>query len=137
MTIPIKVTLLFFFLAATSAGQTSPSSGAGWQISICPVKLISGQADFNGVFTYAVKTDENGVPTDVTRIDKSVLDRFVDSTKFAPCIKEWKLGPTEDYSINFGVGTIMFDRKPNYILVSNKTKAVKILLPAEIFEWTK
>jgi hypothetical protein len=52
-------------------------------------------------------------------------------------MKEWRLEPTEDYLVTFGVGTIMFDRKPNYILVSNKTKSVKILLPGEIFEWAK
>jgi len=133
----IKATLLFLLLAEATPAQISPSSDSAWQVSICPVKLLNQPADFNGSFRYSVRTDINGVPTTISRISESALDKFVDTTKFTPCIKQWRLEPTEDYSVTFGVGTIMFDKKPNYILVSNKSKTVKIVLPEEIFEWAK
>jgi len=117
--------------------QTPASPIAAWQISICPVKIVTGRSDFTAVYNYTVRTDASGTPTKVTAVGKSPSEKYVEASLFESCIKEWKLDPEDEYTVRFGLGTMMFDRKPNYILVSNKSKSVKILLPEEIFEWTK
>ena len=123
-------------LAVISPAQSPSTNPDPWTVSLCPVRLLQGAADFNGAFYYIAKTNKDGVVTDVKESNTTILSKFVDTREFIPCIKNWRLSPSAEHVITFGVGTIFFDRKPNYISIASKTQKLKIIVPDEIFEWS-
>jgi hypothetical protein len=119
--------------AGSSIAQTEQSTSPAWDVSICPVKLLVGTQDFVGQIRFTVKTDGQGKVISVSELGRSPLYNWVDTQKFPPCIKGWRLSSLEDHIVTIGVATIFTDRKNNFISISNKTQKLKINLPVEIF----
>lgn len=93
------------------------------QITVCPIKLLVGAADFRFSYRYIAKIDEKGAVSKVEQLNKD-NPKFVNDEEFIPCIKSWKLNSSENYFISINVGTIFTD--PNYILITSKKELIKI-----------
>lgn len=98
------------------------------EITVCPVKLLVGAADFRFSYRYIAKTDSKGDVAEVKQISKD-NPPFIKDKEFVSCIENWKLNPSEEYFISINVGTIFTDRYKNHILISGKTETIKIILP--------
>src|SRR5262245_53530744 len=117
----VGLLLLAYNATAQSAQSTSPA----WDVAICSVKLLVGTTDFEGQIRYSVKTDSQGNVISVDERGKSPLFKVVDTQRFPPCIKDWRLSPVEDHVVTIGVATSFTDRKNNFIAISNKRQSLK------------
>lgn len=129
----MKRILFLVFLAAGFSSfvfsQTNETKKDESEITVCPVKLLVGAADFRFSYRFVVKTDENGAVSKIEQLGKKDMPKFVKDEEFIPCIKSWKLSPSEDYYIVINFGTIFAER--NFILISSKKETIKINIP----EW--
>ncbi len=113
--------------------QSNQSEKSETEITICPVKLLMGAANFRFSYHYIVKTGEKGEVTKVQQLVKDGLPKFIKDEDFIPCIENWKLKPSEEYSIMFSLGTNYLIGE-NYISISSKTEKIKINLGTDIFK---
>jgi hypothetical protein len=124
--------LVFILIGFSSSvlSQTNEVKKDEKEITVCPVKLLVGAADFRFSYRYIVKTDEKGAVNKIEQLGKDNTPKFVNDEDFIPYIKSWKLNPSEDYFISINIGTIFTDRDKNYILISSKKEAIKINIPS-------
>ncbi|CAN5786130.1 hypothetical protein BH20ACI4_BH20ACI4_16090 [soil metagenome] len=123
---------LIFLLVGFSTfvfSQNTESERKEKEITICPVKLLVGAADFRFSYRYIVKTNDKGEINKIEQLGKNENPKFIKDEDFIPCMESWKLNPSEDYFISFNIGTIFTKRYKNYISISNKTDTIKIILP--------
>ena len=128
---PLILLLIGFSNFAFS--QTDEAEKIETEITVCPVKLLNGVANFRFSNNYIVKTGDKGEVTKVQQLVKEGLPKFIKDEDFISCIESWKLKPSEEYSVMFSLGT-NYSRGENYILISSKTEKIKVNLGTEIFE---
>ena len=113
--------LILIFSGLASAQTVEPVKG-GTEITVCPVRLLAVTANFRFGYRYLIKTDSKGFVAEVKQISTN-HPGFIKDEEFIPCIKGWKLKPSDDYFIGFYLGT---NSGKNHILISSKTESIKI-----------
>lgn len=121
---------LLFVSSIFVFSQTTESERKEKEITICPVKLLIGAADFRFSYRYLVKTNDKGKINKIEQLSKNENPRFIKDEDFIPCMESWKLDASEDYFVSFNIGTIFTARYKNYISISNKTETIKINIPS-------
>lgn len=94
------------------------------EITVCPIKLLVRGAEFRFSYRYIIKTNEKSEVIKIQQLNEGQNPRFIKEEDFIPCIKSWKLSPSEDYFVSISYGTIYADR--NHILISSKKESIKI-----------
>lgn len=129
----MKKALFLIFMVIGFSGfvfsQTTELAKDEKEITVCPVKLLVGLAEFRFSYRYIVKTDEKGAVNKIEQLGEKNTPKFIKDEEFVTCIKSWKLNPSEDYFITIYFGTISADK--NYILITSKKETIKINIP----EW--
>lgn len=105
--------------------QTSEKENGQIKISVCRPTItdLGLQSYFHFGYVYRVETDDKGSVKQI----REVLDhksRLVDDKDVIPCIKEWRLKPSEKYIISIHVGTT----GEQSLYIFNKKDKIKINL---------
>jgi hypothetical protein len=122
--------LIFIGFSTFGFSQTDQTEKDEKEITVCPVKLLVGAADFRFSYRYLVKTDEDGAISKIEQLGKKDTPRFIKDEDFVTCIESWKLNPSEDYFISINVGTIFTAGNKNYISISSKKEVIRINMPS-------
>ena len=95
-------------------------------ISVCKVKLTDygKTSHFQFSYRYVVNSNENGEVTEVRKRHKE-YPKFVNEEEFIPCIKTWKLNPSEKVYVHIFFGTT---NEQFFISINSKDSLIKILL---------
>ncbi len=118
--------LLVISFSSHASSQTKEVKRNEKEITVCPIKLLVGAANFRFSYRYKVKTNNNGSVNEVKQIGKD-NPRFIKDEDFVSCIEKWKLNSSEEYFVMIYVGTSSSSK--NYISISSKTETIKINLP--------
>ena len=115
---------LIMLLSGMALSQVVNANRVEKEITMCPVKLLAQAANFRFSYRYAIKTDKSGAVTKIEQIGKE-NPKFIQDEEFIPCIKTWKLNPSEDYFVMFYLGTNTSIGK-NYISIGNEKEMIKV-----------
>jgi len=126
-----KILFLILLLTGFSSfafSQISEAKSEELKISVCSPKITQEgrQSSFQVSYHYRVLTDKDGLVKEVKEITDNKRFRWLmNDEDVIPCIKEWKLKPSEKYFVTIFVGTTS---EQDFLSVSSKTVNIKILL---------
>jgi hypothetical protein len=121
------VTILVLMFPILCFGQNDKTDDE-IKFSICkPTITESGrQSSFQFSYRYFVYTDTNGKIEKVKEVgDFTKFRHLMDDKDVIPCIKKWKLKPSQRYLVTINVGTTSAE---NSFTISNKTMVIKFIL---------
>ncbi len=98
------------------------------EITVCSINLRVGVANFYSSYRFIVTTDKIGNVDKVQQLSEKSALPFFNFEDFAPCIKNWKLEPNENYGVLFSLGTKNSGVQRNFIEISSKNESIKMYL---------
>lgn len=126
--IKIKFAVFLVLTFTTFAFSQSSEKRKQFEIDICRPEITEAgrQSSFHFNYIYRVTTDTKGsVKTVNELLDHRKYKSLMNDEKVIPCIKEWKLKPSENYIVTISVGTTGGE---NFLNISSKTVKMKIIL---------
>jgi hypothetical protein len=125
-----KIILIAFFIVVyfiSAFSQKIKTQNDEIKFSVCqPTITESGrQSSFHFNYRYRITTDENGDVKGLKTIsDFKDYRSLMNDENLIPCIKKWRLKPSEKFMITISVGTT----GKNSFQIANKTMNIVILL---------
>lgn len=128
----MKIVLILLALSAgfnnLAFSQTVKEKDREIKFNICVPEITEAgrQSNFHFTYRYRVVTDAGGSVKDINELSNSKNYRsLMNNENIIPCIKGWKLKPSERYFVSISAGTTSAE---NSFDISNRTTKIKILL---------
>lgn len=123
----LLLVLVFIGFSSYTFSQTAEVKKEQVEISICRPEITESgrQAGFHFGYVYRVVTDEKGLIKELKElVDSKKYRGYMNDENVIPCIKKWKLKPSEKYIVTIDVGTT----GDEFLVISNKKDKIKINL---------
>lgn len=120
------ITIFILMFSVLCFGQNDNKNEI--EFSICQPSMTEAgrQSSFHFNYIYRISTDSDGKIKDVREIgDFKKFRGLMDDKNVVPCIKQWKLKPSERYIVYISIGTTSAE---NSFKITNKTTEIKFIL---------
>ena len=120
--------LLLIGFSSFAFSQTAEKDRKQIKINICQPSITEAgrQSSFQFSYIYLVITNEEGSIKKVTELlDHKKFKHLMNDEKVIPCIKNWRLKPSERYIVKIDVGTTSTERS---LSILSKTVKIKLIL---------
>lgn len=119
------ITIFILMFSVLCFGQNGNKNEI--EFSICQPNMteVGRQSSFHFNYIYRIWTDSDGKIKDVKELlDFTKYRGLMDDKNVIPCIKNWKLKPSENYLVFISVGTT----GENSFKITSKTTEIKFIL---------